>query len=179
MELAAMNRVGSIKAHPLVLNGVALLIGLGLYLLVFKGIWNVRTPKGGIGTLTLIIGVVGLVLVHEAIHGAAALLFAPARKISFRVGLLVVMCRVDAFMTRNQFVIYSLAPAAVLGLAGIILYYALSPVEGKFLAALLFLGGVSSAGGDIWFVFQLLKLPGDTLVIDRGIELEVFAGSAI
>ena len=36
MELAAMNRVGSIKAHPLVLNGVALLIGLGLYLLVFK-----------------------------------------------------------------------------------------------------------------------------------------------
>jgi hypothetical protein len=177
MEQAAMNRVGSIKAHPLVLNGVALLIGVGLYLLVFKGIWNARVPSGGIGTLTLVIGVVGLILVHEGIHAAAALLFVPANKISFRVGLLVVMCRVDALMTRNQFILYSLAPAAVLGLAGILLYYVLGSVEGKFLSALLFLGGVASAGGDIWFAFQLLKLPRGTFVIDRGIEMEVFDGS--
>ena len=172
-----MNRVGSIKAHPLTLNGVALLIGLGLYFVVFKGIWNVHVPSGGIGTVTLVAGVIALVLAHEGIHGAAALLFVPANKISFRIGLLVVMCRVEAFMTRNQFIFYSLAPAAVLGLAGVFLYYVLGSVEGKFLSALLFLGGVASAGGDIWFAFQLLKLPDRTFVIDRGIEMEIFDDS--
>jgi hypothetical protein len=169
-----MNRIAAIKGNTLLINGMAALIAVGLYFLVFKGVWNVEIPQERPGIITLIILLIGLVVVHEGIHGAAALLFVDRRRISFSAKWLVVICKVDGVMTRGQYVFYSLAPAALLGLIGIVFYYLAGSVEHRFFAALLFLGGVSGGGGDFWFVSQVVKHPKECLVIDRGIEIEVY-----
>jgi hypothetical protein len=112
--------------------------------------------------------------VHEGIHGAAALLFVDRRRISFSAKWLVVICKIDGMMTRGQYFFYALAPAALLGLIGIVFHYVAGSVEQRFFAALLFLGGVSGGGGDFWFVGKVVKYPKECLVLDRGVEIEVY-----
>ncbi|HCV44356.1 MAG TPA: hypothetical protein DGH68_12785 [Bacteroidetes bacterium] len=169
-----MNRIATIKGNTLLINGIAVLIAVGLYVLVFRGVWDVQIPAERPGIVTLIILLAGVIVLHEGIHGAAALMFVDRGKISFSAKWLVVICRVDGMMTRGQYVFYALAPAALLGLIGIALYYVVGSVEQRFLAALLFLGGVSSGGGDFWFVSQVLRHPRESLVVDLGIEIEVY-----
>ncbi len=170
-----VNRIATVRANTVLMNGIALLIALGLYVLIFRGIWNVQVPKGGVNVLVIVVAAFGLIVIHEGIHGAAALLYVEPVKISFKAQWLVVMCKVDALMGRNQYIFYALAPTMVFGLVGIALYYSLGSVEQKFFSALLFLGGVSSGSGDLWFVFQVLKFGSNTCVIDHGVEIEVFA----
>jgi hypothetical protein len=172
-----MNCIGTIKGNTLLINGVAVLIAVGLYFLVFKGVWNVQIPEDRPDMITLIIFLVGMIVVHEGIHGAAALLIVDRRRISFKAKWLVVICKVGGAMTRGQYIFYALAPAALLGLIGIVLYYVAGSVDQRFLAALLFLGGVSSGGGDFWFVSRVLKYPRQSLVIDHGIDVEVYMKS--
>lgn len=169
-----MNCIATIKGNTLLINGMATLIAIGLYVLVFKGIWNVEIPEERPNIVTVIILVVGLIVVHEGIHGAAALLFVDRRRISFGANWLVVICKVNGMMTRRQYLFYALAPAVLFGLIGIVLYYVAGSTEQRFLAALLFLGGISSGGGDFWFVAQALKYPRDCLLVDRGIEIDVY-----
>lgn len=176
-EQPAMNCIGTIKGNTLLINGMAVLTAVGLYFLVFKGVWNVQIPEDRPDILTLIIFLVGMIVVHEGIHGAAAVLMVDRRRISFNVQWLVVVCKVDGPMTRGQYIFYALAPAALLGLTGIVLYYVSGSVGQKFLAALLFLGGVSGGGGDFWFVSRVLKYPGNSLVVDLGIDVEVYMKS--
>ena len=169
-----MNRIATIKGNTLLINGMAALIAAGLYFLVFKGVWDVQMPEERPGIITLVIFLFGFIVVHEGIHGAAALLFVDRRRISFNAKWLVVICKVDGTMTRGEYLFYALAPATLLGLIGIAFYYVAGSVEQRFLAALLFLGGVSGGGGDFWFASQVVKYPKECLVIDRGIEIEVY-----
>jgi hypothetical protein len=168
-----MNHIATIKGNVLLLNGIALFTALGLYVVVLGGFWNIQRPVEQPGLFSLIILLVGIMVLHEGIHGAVASLFVDRRRIRFQARWLVLICKVDGLMTRNQFLFYSVAPAALLGLLGIVLYYCLASPENRFLAALLFLGGVSSGGGDFWFTFQLLKHPSDRFVLDKGVEVEV------
>ena len=71
---------------------------------------------------------------------------------------------------------YALAPGLLLGMAGFVLYYFLDTSVSRFFAALLFLAGVSSGGGDYWFVVKALKYPAASLMLDNGTEVEVFDG---
>lgn len=169
-----MNHIATIRGNTLLINGIAVLIAVGLYVLVFKGVWNVQIPEERPGIFTLIILLAGMIVLHEGIHGAAALLFVDRKKISFSAKWLVVVCKVDGVMTRGQYLFYALAPATLLGLMGIILYYVCGSADQRFLAALLFLGGVSGGGGDFWFARRVLTHPKESLVIDLGTVVEVY-----
>jgi hypothetical protein len=169
-----MNHIATIKGNTLLINGMAAFIAAGMYFLVLKGVWDVQVPEERPDIVTLIILLVGIIVLHEGIHGAAALMFVGRRRIGFSAKWLVIMCKVDGLMTRGQYLFYALAPAALLGLVGIVFYYVAGSVGQRFLAALLFLGGVSSGGGDFWFARQVLKYPKESLVIDLGIEMEVY-----
>jgi hypothetical protein len=166
--------IATVRGNTLLINGIAVLIALGLYLLVFKGVWDIQIPEERPGIFTLIILLAGMIVLHEGIHGAAALLFVDRQRISFSAKWLVVICKVDGVMTRNQYLFYALAPATLLGLIGVMLYYVPGSVDQKFLGALLFLGGVSSGGGDFWFVSRVLRHPKESLVIDLGTVVEVY-----
>jgi hypothetical protein len=169
-----MNRIATIKGNALLLNGIATFIAFGLYGLVFRGIWDVRTPEPRPGSIPILILLLGLMVVHKGIHWVAALLIVDRRKIGFRASWLALVCKVNALMTRRQYFAYALAPAVLLGQTGIALYYAPGTVEQQFLAALLSLGGVSSGGGDFWFVYRILRFPRGSLVLDKGIAVEIF-----
>jgi hypothetical protein len=173
-----MKQIETIRGNAFVLNFLALLIFGVLYGVVYKLLWDVQIPEERPDIITLIIFLFGLIVVHEGIHGAAALLFIDRQRISFSVKWLVVICKVDGMMTRGQYLFYALAPAALLGLIGIVFHYVAGSVEQRFFAALLFLGGVSGGGGDFWFAGQVVKYPKECLVIDRGIEIEVYTNDS-
>ena len=169
-----MNKIATIKGNSLVLNGYTAVIALGLYLLVYKSLWDIQTPKNGVSIVTLLVLGAGVIVLHEGIHAGVALLFVGRRRISFGMTWFVIVCRVHGFMTRTQYVLYALAPAALLGLCGVILYYVLTDETARFLSALLFVGGISSGGGDFWFAVRALRFPSKTIMLDNGMEMEVF-----
>jgi hypothetical protein len=173
-----MKQIGTIRGNAVLLNFLALLIFGVLYGVVYKLLWDVQIPEERPDIITLIIFLFGLIVVHEGIHGAAALLFIDRQRISFSVKWLVVICKVDGMMTRRQYLFYALAPAALLGLMGIV-FHSVAGSEGqRFFAALLFLGGVSGGGGDFLFAGKVVKYPKECLVIDRGIEIELYTNDS-
>jgi hypothetical protein len=173
-----MKQIGTIRGNVFVLNFLALLIFGVLYGVVYKLLWDVQVPEERPDVITLIGFLIGLLVVHEGIHGAAALLFVDRWRISFSAKWLVVTCKVDGMMTKGQYLFYALAPAALLGLMGIVFHYVAGSEGQRFFAALLFLGGVSGGGGDFWFARQIMKYPQECSVIDNGIEIEVYVNDA-
>ena len=174
-----MNHIGTIRGNTIVLSAIAIMVALVMYFLFFKALWNVKVPEKTPDTITLIILGIGLVIVHEGIHGAVALLFVGRRKISFGIKWLVVVCRVQGLMTRNQYITVALAPAFVLAMCGAFFYHVADDSNMKFLSALLCIGGGSSGGGDFWFVAKSLTYSSSCFMVDNGIEIEVYTDSQV
>ncbi len=172
-----MKNIGEIRGNPILLNLIALGVALLLYFAVYDGLWEVKAPAwvGGSGLIILLIGVIGLLFAHEAIHMLAARLCSREAKASLKFNILQWECRLKGPLCRNQYIVYALAPAIVLGLTGILGHAIFASPDYKFIAAIIFLGGVSSAGGDFWFVSKILRYSRKSLVFDHGIEVEIIS----
>jgi hypothetical protein len=170
-----MKTIAVIKGNPFVLNAFSLLIFAASYLLVFKLLWDIRTPQGVDAWSVALIAISAVIFpaVHEFIHMLIAMFFVRRAQVSIHVKVLVVECRVHSYLTRDQYICYAVGPALVLASVGLALYYISSSVDGRFLSSLLFLGGLSSGGGDFWFVSQILRYPGTCDVMDKGMEMEI------
>jgi len=174
-----MTRIGVIKGNILTLNLIALAILAAIYVFIYKGIWQMSSPAwtSHVHALVWIVGAFSLIIVHELIHWICAVKFVGRGKARLHMHLLVWECRVKQFMTRDQYILYALAPGIALGLLGLIIYYLFPSQGAKFIGALLFLAGFASGGGDYWFVFQIFKYPRNTLIRDNGTAMEVYTPS--
>ncbi len=170
-----MKLIGTIRGNVFVLNSLALLLFGVLYIVVYKLVWNVQRPilMSQWWIMGITFGAVGLIIIHELIHAAVARIMIGPGNVAIRFRLMVAECQVHSYLTRTQYILYAVAPALLLGLAGVVWYYAAVSVEGRFLAALLFLGGVAGGGGDFWFIARVLPYPSPCLVLDKGTEMEI------
>ncbi len=136
--------------------------------------WNEPAVQTAMEPAMLILLGITLILVHEVIHGAAALLFVDRHAVRFGFSWLAIVCKVKVPMKRNHYIIYALAPAAIFAAAGIVASTVVGDPEMRFMSTLfLLVGGVSSGAGDFWFVLQALKYPPDVYVLDNGIEMDI------
>jgi hypothetical protein len=170
-----MKQIGTIRGNVFVLNSLALLLFGVLYIVVYKLVWDVQRPiaMSQWWIVGIAFGAVALIIIHELIHAVVARMMIGHGNVSIRFHLMVAECQVHSYLTRTQYIPYAVAPALSLGLAGVVWYYAAVSVEGKFLAALLFLGGVAGGGGDFWFVARVLSYPSSCLVLDKGTAMEI------
>ncbi len=170
-----MKKIGEIKANPILVNVVALVIAIVLYLLVYKGLWQTDVPawaRGG-GLIFLIILAIILMFAHEGIHMLAANLFSRNAKARLKIRLLTWECRLQGPLLRKHYIIYALAPAIVLGVIGLAGHTVFQSADLKFISAIIFVIGISGAGGDFWFILRVLKYPSDVYVFDHGLEMEI------
>ena len=170
-----MRNIGTIRANPLVVNGSALCIAIFTYLAIYRGIWDISPPQWakGPGFLLLIVLAGMLLLLHEAIHMLTANLLTSGAGASLHIRMLVWECRLKKPLARNGYILYALAPAIVIGGASFISFYIVNSADYKFLAALAFVIGISSAGGDYWFVAKILRFPRRSMILDNGMETDV------
>lgn len=170
-----MKKLATITGNPLVANGIAILIAIAAYLLIYKGIWNISPPlwARGFGFILLIVLAISLLLLHELIHMLAANIFARGAGASLHIRALVWECRLKKPLSRNHYIAYALAPGAVIAGLSFVLFYILNTPDLKFFAAIAFVIGLSSAGGDYWFVAKILRFPKESLIFDNGMQMEI------
>lgn len=174
-----MKIIAVIRGNPILLNLVAVGIAILLYFAVYDGLWGVKPPVwvGGSGLIILVLVVLGMLFAHEAIHMLTARLCSSEANPRLKFYILQWECRLKGPLSRNQYIIYALAPGIILGLIGILGHAILWSPDHKFIAAIIFLGGVSSAGGDFWFVAKTLRYPRKCFVYDHGAEVEIVTPS--
>ncbi|OGY28372.1 MAG: hypothetical protein A2Z42_01070 [Candidatus Woykebacteria bacterium RBG_19FT_COMBO_43_10] len=123
----------------------------------------------------LVLNQIIVLIPHEAIHGIAAYFFGGRPRFGFiLIGKILpgAYTTFDELLTRDKFIIVSLAPLFVLTILGVGLMFLIPPI-GPFLAYPLAL----NAGGsivDCWLVKQALRYPTHVLIKDEMHELVVF-----
>jgi hypothetical protein len=137
--------------------------------------WDISPPPWtkGIGFIILVALAGVLLFLHEAIHMLVADVATGGAGASLHIKALVWECRLKKPLARNHYIVYALAPGAVIGSASVALFYALNSLDLKFLAALAFIVGISSGGGDYWFVARVLRYPRRSQVLDKGMEMDI------
>ncbi len=117
--------------------------------------------------LWLVISVVGYCLMlplHEALHGAAFLLWGGKPYFGAKLPYALYCGAKDQLFRRNQYVVVGLAPLVVITLAGIVMTF-VAPVTAAYTLAVT-VGNVSGAAGDVWSIVRMLRRPATTLVED-------------
>lgn len=172
-----MKKIGEVYINPLAVNLLALVLAMGTYIFIYRGLWNISSPDWarGAGFIFLVILVILLMFAHEGIHMLAARLADRRIKASLHIGLLTWQCRLQSPLRRSAYVIYSLAPGLGIGILGLIGYYYFASADLKFLSAVSFVVGFSSGAGDYWFVYRVLKYPASIFILDNGIQMDILS----
>jgi len=169
------------------------LASLGLFILfwlLFNGLLQIFRPETNgvvsgfsislsdptsmiVSVLVLIFVTVGMVFLHEAIHGLFFWLFTREKP---RFGFKVVYAFAGApgwYITKLPYILIGIAPLLVITILGLLLL--LIVPEEWLLAVLLFMTmNASGAAGDIYTVFWLWRKPDNILVSDSGDSVQVF-----
>jgi hypothetical protein len=140
-------------------------IGFGIIGVLIAGDVAIEVGLGSFPILGAML--IGTLVIHELVHGAAMMLF--GARPQFGVAMVqrimpVAYCTSPGFwFTRWQFLVVSLAPVVVMSVVGI----ALMPL-GNLAAWLVVPLAINLGGGigDLWFAGMLLRRPRDTMIED-------------
>jgi hypothetical protein len=179
-----MHKLTSIKGNVLYLNFLGVLLAVALYVVFYKFVWQVKVPIIALNHKwleipLLAVALVAFVYLHESIHAFVAMVFIKSKHVSIHWRWLVCECRVHTYLTRNQFIIYGLAPAVVMGVASVAIYYLFPSIAVKYFAAVAFVASVASGAGDFWFIAKIIHYPDSVCVLDHGSEMDIFSAESI
>ena len=127
-----------------------------------------------ISALVLVFVTLGMVFLHEGIHGLFFWLFTREKP---RFGFKVVYAFAGApgwYITKQPYIIVGIAPLVVITVVGLLLLLVVP--SGWILPLLLFMTmNASGASGDIYTVFWLLSKPDNILVSDSGDSVKIYS----
>lgn len=170
------------------------LASLGLFILfwlLFNGLLRIFRPESNnlasgfdinltdplsliTSVLVLIFVTIGMVFLHEGIHGLFFWLFTREKP---RFGFKVVYAFAGApgwYITKRPYIIVGIAPLVVITIVGFLLLLVVP--SGWILPLLLFMTmNASGAAGDIYTVFWLLSKPDNILVSDSGDSVKIYS----
>lgn len=175
-----MEKIGEINGSKGWLNFYAIIVLGALYRFVYIRAWGMDEPSWvtGAGVIVLLAMIFLLMVMHDVIHWVMATTMLGKAKACIKIRIFASECNVDGYFRRNQYIMYALAPGVVFGLIGLIVYYAVSQSDIRFIGAVMFVGGVSLGTADYWFVSKAIKYPNDSYVRDFGIRMEIFRSEA-
>ena len=123
--------------------------------------------------LTLCVGYIAYMVLHELVHGIAMRCFSSA-KVKYGFTGMYAFAGSDAYYCRKHYVIIALAPIVVWGIVLGILNF-LVPMNWFYVVYLLQIGNISGAAGDLYVSWRFRKLPQDILIRDTGVAMTVFS----
>jgi len=124
-----------------------------------------------------LVGLLALLLVHEALHGAAMLALGhrPTFGAKLSQGLLYALSD-GAYYRRDEFLGIALAPLTAISLAGLALM-AFVPDSPAFWLGVVVVVNAASAIGDLWMSARALRYPSTVLVRDEPTGVRFFMPS--
>ena len=133
-------------------------------------------PSSVILGLSMIVGVIVTISLHEAIHGLTMRLFGarPIFGLDWKLGAAYATAPGYLF-TRNQFILVALVPLVALTLI-FLLILMFVPMSWRLVGVLALTFNVAGAAGDLWMARVLLPFPASALVMDERDGLRVFVG---
>ena len=144
---------------------------LGLVLVPFSRLFEGSTPQGLLlKLLTLMLGTVGYIILHELTHAAAMRAYG-AGKLRFGfTGLYAYAGSEGDYFGKRAYLVIALAPLVVWGLI-FALICALVPGDWFWIFWMLQFMNISGAAGDIYVALRIGRLPPDLLVRDTGLAM--------
>ncbi len=135
--------------------------------------WVVDTLPDAFPAWGYLLLLAGTLVLHEALHGAAILLFGQRPRFGAKLTRLVLYTTSDAFFPRHQYMIITLAPLVVIALLGIpgllLLPRGLAIWAGVMVAM-----NTASAVGDLWVAAVIASFPAETLFRDEADGMSAF-----
>lgn len=124
-------------------------------------------------TLTMCLGFVLYMVLHEAVHGIAMRHYCNA-KVSFGFTGMYAFAASKAYYCRKHYTVISLAPIVVWGIVlGILNFWV--PIPWFYVVYFIQAGNISGAAGDLYVTWRMSRLPEDILVQDDGVSMTVYS----
>lgn len=141
---------------------------------IIHKLYIVQLAAQSLGFFLALVGtIVGIVLVHEAIHGIFFWIYTRSRPV-FGLKLLFAYAGAPAwYIPRDQYAIIGLAPLIIITVAGLVLTPFLSLPIGQ-LTLLVITVNAAGAVGDLYVVSKTLCQSRDVLVCDTGVGFTMF-----
>ncbi len=147
---------------------VLIVLGNGMYFFV-----NHKLGYGDINLFAFVLGIVVLVAVHEMIHGACWVIFAPGRFDDIEFGILKPTfnpyCTCLAPLKRNQYIVGVMMPGLVLGVVPFIIAIIVASQTLMLMAITM----IAAATGDIMILGKVIgykKRAGEIMYMDHPTE---------
>lgn len=115
----------------------------------------------------------GTLVLHEALHGLAMLAFGKRPRFGAKLTRLVLYTTSDAYYTRQQYLIVTLAPLlgiALLGLPGMLLF----PRGLAIWVGIMVAMNTASSIGDLWMTAVVASFPPETIFHDEKDGMSAF-----
>ena len=123
----------------------------------------------------MMIGMFGILLLHELVHGLCFRFVAGGRpKYGHKLPFYLYAACENRYICKKHYYVISLAPLVVLTalLAGVC---ALVPQAWVWVPYLALIMNAAGCTGDIYVAFLLTRMPGDVLMIDSGIAMQIYS----
>ena len=133
-------------------------------------------PREGLDVVILLAGMVGYIILHEAVHGVCFWAFS-RQKPRFGWKSAYAYAASDAYYGKVPYLIIGLAPVALWGVVLAVLA-AVLPVRWYSIVQLIQLINLSGAAGDLYVTWLLCRMPKDILIQDAGVAMQIFAPAA-
>ena len=124
-------------------------------------------------TMTMCIGFVVYMFLHEAVHGIVMRHYCDA-KVTFGFTGMSAFAASKAYYCRKPYLVIALAPIVVLGILLGILNF-MVPNQWFYVVYFIQAGNISGAAGDLYVSWRMSRLPKDILVQDDGVSMTVFS----
>ena len=124
-------------------------------------------------TMTMCIGFVAYMFLHEAVHGIVMRHYCDA-KVTFGFTGMYAFAASKAYYCRKHYIVIALAPIIVWGILLGILNF-MVPNQWFYVVYFIQAGNISGAAGDLYVSWRMSRLPKDILVQDDGVSMTVFS----
>ena len=178
-EILSVDMAGD-KKLAVIINGLALVIAAVMAAVMvfivpidslFEG--NQTEAQRVIKMLTLVVGMVLYLVLHEAVHGIAMKYYG-CQKVRFGFKGAYAFAATDDYLPRKPYVVIALAPIVVWGAVFAVMNL-LVPADWFWIVYILQICNISGAAGDLYISLRLRKLPDDILVQDSGVSMNVYS----
>lgn len=178
------------EAATVVLTEPARLLRLNLYALVplvlalillerwhafARTVWTPTLDVPALsGAVSVIVGIIGVLIVHEGLHGVAILAFGHRARFGAKLSQGVLYATADnAYFRRDEFLVVALTPLVVITLVALV---GIAIGNDALAWALALWATINAAGaiGDLWSSGYCLRYPASALVKDEGDGFRVF-----
>ncbi|MDO4173439.1 MAG: DUF3267 domain-containing protein [Eubacteriales bacterium] len=162
-------------------NVMAIVLGVPILVVLYAAFFIRNTHlqvNVGSGMLLLFLALLGLVVVHELIHGITWAIFAPSHwkaiEFGFVAKYLTPYCTCGEPLKRNQYIVGALMPTLLVGILPAMIAIFSGNVFWLVVGSVMVLGG----GGDLTIILKLLRYRSkgkDVIYMDHPYEAGVIA----